>query len=109
MYPQQHSLYLDGAGHHTSQTTTIYFRNNNVNLAVYSAQSPDFNPIELVWNDLKYYLKQKIKPKIMEELLMGINRFWESKVTVKYCNSKIDHLVRVLMRAIVLRGRATGI
>ena len=76
---------------------------------MHPAQSPDFNPIELVWNDLKYYLKQKIKPNNVEELVLGINRFWETKVTVEYCNSKIDHLDTVLKRTIVLRGMATGI
>ena len=109
MYPYHHRLYLDGAGHHTSYDTRAYFRNSNVNLAVHPAQSPDFNPIKLVWNDLKYYLKQKIKPNNVEELVLGINRFWETKVTVEYCNSKIDHLDTVLKRAIVLRGMATGI
>jgi len=49
------------------------------------------NPIELVWNGLKYYLKNKIKPRNLEELCTGIHRFWSTKVTVEYCNSKISY------------------
>ena len=80
-----------------------------MNLAIHPAQSPDFNQIELVWNDLKYYIRTKIKPNNLEELITSINRFWETKVTREYCNSKIDHLEKVLKRAIVLKGKATGI
>ena len=108
-YPTHHSLYIDGAGHHTSHATRAYFERNNVNLAVHPAQSPDFNPIELVWNDLKYYIRTKIKPNNLEELITSINRFLETKVIREYCNSKIDHLEKVLKRAIVLKGKATGI
>ena len=72
-------------------------------------QSPDFNPIELVWNDLKFYLRTKIKPNNLQELIAAINRFWETKVTPEYCKSKIDHLETVFKRTIVLRGKATGI
>jgi hypothetical protein len=92
----------------SSASTKLYFQ-RNINLAVHPAQSPDFNPIELVWNDLKYYLKTKIKPNDINDLCNAINLFWETKVTVEYCNSKIDHLETVLKRAIVLKGRATGI
>ena len=35
---------------------------NTVNLGMQPAQSPDFNPIELVWNDLKFYFRNNIKP-----------------------------------------------
>ena len=44
-----------------------YFTEKNINLAVHPAQSPDFNPIELIWNDLKYYIKTKIKPKDLRQ------------------------------------------
>jgi len=57
---------------------------------------------------LKYYLKTKIKPNDLSELCAAIHRFWETKVTVEYFNSKIDHLEKVLKRAIVLKGKATG-
>ncbi len=29
------------------------------------AQSPDLNPIELVWNDLKFYIGKYVKPNTM--------------------------------------------
>ena len=76
---------------------------------MHPAKSPDFNPIELVWNDLKFYLRNNIRPNNLQELVAAMNRFWETKVTIEYCNSKINHIETVLKRAVVLRGRATGI
>ena len=60
------------------------------------AQSPDLNPIQLVWHDLKHYLSTEIQPYSYEQLINGITRFWHNQVTVKYCNSKIDHLYNVI-------------
>ena len=84
-YSDHHCLYIDGAGHHTSDSTLRYFYANNINLAVHPAQSPDFNPIELIWNDLKRYLRTKIQPNSLAELVAGIMRFWQKKVTVEKC------------------------
>ena len=50
------------------------------------------NPIELVWNDLKYYLAHTFKPRNERQLIAGILKFWREKVTIDYCNKKIDHL-----------------
>ena len=91
-FPTHHFLYIDGAGHHTSDSTLHYFYENIINLAVHPAQSPDFNPIELIWNDLKRYLRTKIQPNSLAELVAGIMRFWQKKVTVEKCNEKINHL-----------------
>ncbi len=88
-YPVHHSVYLDNAGYHTKSYE--YIQQNGINKAETPAQSPNMNPIELVWNDLKYYLKNKIKPRNLEELCAGIHRFWSTKVTVEYCNSKISY------------------
>jgi hypothetical protein len=63
----------------------------------------------MVWNDLKYFLMHTIKPKTKKELVLGIYNFWDDIVTVDYCNSKINHLQRVLKNVIALDGRATGL
>ena len=47
-FSTHHFLYIDGTGHHTSESKQRYFQRNNVNLGMQPAQSPDFNPIELV-------------------------------------------------------------
>ena len=68
----------------------------------------DLNPIELVWNDLKYFLCTEIHPQNKNELINGILYFWRNKVDVEYCNKKIDHLDKVINKMILLKGRATG-
>ena len=41
---------------HTVIETNTFILENNINHRKAQAQSPDFNPIEIVWNDLKAYL-----------------------------------------------------
>jgi hypothetical protein len=74
------------------------------------AQSPDLNPIELVWHDMKVYIAEQVKQKNALELINGMNTFWNTFVTVEYCNSKIDHVRdKVLNKIIKLDGKATGL
>ena len=68
------------------------------------------NTIELVWNDLKYYLAHTFKPRNERQLIAGILKFWREKVTIDYCNKKIDHIVnKVLDEVIRLKGHPTGL
>ena len=65
-------------------------------------------PIELVWHDLKVYLSEAVKPNNTEEMIDGIEKFWKDIVTVEYCNTKINHLNRVMKTIISLNGLPTG-
>ena len=38
-------------------------------------ESPDLNPIENLWHDLKFYLESKVKPRNKQELVDGINLY----------------------------------
>ena len=40
------------------------------------AESPDFNPIENLWHELKEHLCAKVKPQNLDELVTGIKTFW---------------------------------
>jgi hypothetical protein len=73
-------------------------------------ESPDLNPIEMVWNDIKYYLSKEVRPKTKNELIEGIRTFWNKKRDdLDYCNEKIDHLYKVIDRIVALTGVATGL
>ena len=65
-------------------------------------------PIELVWNDLKYFLCTEVQPQNEMDLINGVKKIWQDKVDFEYCNKKIDHLNKVLTKMISLTGRATG-
>ncbi|CAF1110770.1 unnamed protein product [Brachionus calyciflorus] len=108
-YALSHRLYMDNDPKHTSFSTYEYLEQNFVNHFRSPPQSPDLNPIELVWNDLKYFLETFFKPNSLSDLIIGINRFWDQTVTVDYCNRKIDHIFRVINKTIEYNGQATGL
>ena len=62
-----------------------YIEENDIFWARTPAQSPDFNTIELVWHDLKDFIRSEIMNK-RDELIVGMRFFWENIVTVEYCN-----------------------
>lgn len=58
---------------------------------------------------MKDFISREVRPTTMQQLIQGILEFWHDKVTVDYCNSKINHLDRVIKTCIALNGRATGL
>ena len=70
-------------------------------------ESPDLNPIENLWHELKDYLRAVIKPTTKQELIDGILTFWV-KVYDRNCCKYIGHLKRVIPRVIEYNGDATG-
>jgi hypothetical protein len=66
------------------------------------------NPIELLWNDLKWFLLNIARPKTEQALISAICLWWSFCVDKQYCNSKIDHLYKVIDECINVYGRATG-
>ena len=72
-----------------------------------TAESPDLNPIENLWHELKEFNRREVKPRTKQELIDGIERFWQT-VSVEKCNKYINHLKKVVPRVIELKGAATG-
>ena len=70
-------------------------------------ESPDFNPIENLWPELKEYIRREVKTTRKAELIVGINCFWNT-IDVNKCNKYINHLQKVFPRVIQLDGAATG-
>ena len=71
------------------------------------AESPDCNPIENMWHELKEYLRREIKPQTKSALVEGIQQFWTT-VDVAKCRKYICHLRKVLPKVIELHGGPTG-
>jgi len=93
-YSEYHGLHLDNAPFHIKSAE--WLNDNNLNHFITPAQSPDLNIIELVWNDLKYYISYDVKPNTVQELAQGLIKFWNDIVTIDYCNSKINHIYKVI-------------
>ena len=59
---------MDNAPSHSSTRTKNLLRNREISHLKTPAQSPDMNPIELVWNDMKAFLFTEVKPNSKQEL-----------------------------------------
>jgi len=90
VYPDNHRLMADNDPKHTSNETKQFLTQNEVEWWRTPAESPDCNPIENLWHELKEYNRRVIKPTTKQELIDGIKQFW-STVTVAKCNKYINH------------------
>ena len=69
--------------------------------------SPDLNPIEMVWADLKGTLRNKVKPRTKEELIAGIRDYW-CQLTVGRCANFINHMHKALPLVVINHGGPSG-
>ena len=106
-YPEKHRLMQDNDPKHTSLRVRQYLTEKGVNWWPTPAESPDLNPIENVWHELKEYVRREVKPTTKDELVAGITEFWNT-VTREKCRKYIRHLHKVIPRVIEVEGAATG-
>ena len=106
-YPNSHRFMRDNDPKHTSATARKFFTEEGINWWKTPPESPDANPIENLWHELKEYVRREIKPSTKAELITGIEQFWDT-VSVEKCNKYINHLRKVFPRIIHLDGAATG-
>ena len=71
------------------------------------AESPDLNPIENLWHELKEYIRREVKPKTKDRLIQGIAEFWGTADKNK-CLKYIGHLTKIIPKVIEMEGAATG-
>ena len=77
-YPEGHRFMQDNDPKHTSVLAKDFFTANGINWWKTAAESPDLNPIENVWHQLKEYIRREVKPTTKAELVEGIKRFWKT-------------------------------
>ena len=104
--PATHRFMQDNDPKHTSRAAQDFYARSGINWRT-PAESPDINPIENLWHELKEYMRREVKPRNKEELVSGIKRFWDTVDTHKCCRY-INHLNKVLPKVIELHGDATG-
>ena len=107
VYPDGHRFMQDNDPKHTSRLGRRFLEDNEVTWWKTPPESPDLNPIENMWHELKEYLRREVKPRTKDELVGGIQEFWGS-VSGEKCRKYIRHLHKVIPRVIELGGAATG-
>lgn len=106
-YPDSHRFMQDNDPKHTSRAVKTFFENESINWWKTPPESPDMNPIENLWHELKKFIRREVKPTTKSGLVAGINQFWNT-VDAQKCNKYINHLKKVVPRVISLDGVATG-
>ena len=107
VFPDGHRFMQNNDPKHNSKVGKDFLAASNINWWRTPPESPDLNPIENLWHELKEYLRHEVKPKTKEELIRGIELFWGS-VSGEKCRKYIRHLHRVIPKVIELIGAATG-
>lgn len=92
---------------HVALLTQAWLRENEVNWWLTPPESPDINPIENMWHELKEYIRREAKPHTKDELVAAIISFWNT-VDVAKCTKYIRHLRKVVPKVIALEGGPTG-
>ena len=105
-YPDGYRFQQDNDPKHTANVAKKFILDAKINWWKTPAESPDLNPIEMMWHELKHHLRRCVKPTNKETLVAGISEFWETKVTPEKCSKYIDHIQTVL--PLVLEYNATG-
>lgn len=86
----------DNASPHTAYTSQAWFHNHGIDLIDWPAWSPDLNPIENLWNDLKRRVYSH-HARTMEELEHWIGIEWQA-TDLKF----ISHICRSMPRRLQL-------
>lgn len=77
IYPAGSKCMQDNEPKHTSKKAQQFVSENGINWWRTPPESPDANPIENLWHELKEYLRRKVKPHTKDELVKGILEFWK--------------------------------
>lgn len=90
---------------HTAKATQEWLKKNQVNVLEWPSQSPDLNPIENLWLDLKRAVHARY-PRNLTELEQFCKEEW-SKIAVGRCTRLIETYPHRLTAVIAAKGAST--
>ena len=101
-YGNNYVLHQDNDPKHTSFTCKHFLQINNVIWGKAPAQSPDLNPIEMVWADMKNYIASKLC-KNLDDIKVAIGEY-RITLSPEKCSRFIGHLKKVMEQVIYKNG-----
>ena len=105
--PTTHRFIQDNDPKHVSRMAQTFYLEKGINWYRTPPESPDMNPIENDWHELKEFIRREVKPTTKDQLVEGIRQFW-STVDAAKCYRYIRHLQKVLPKVIEVQGNTTG-
>ena len=85
--PRRSYIHAGQRPKHAATVTRDWLCNNSIKWWKTLAESPDFNPIENLWHELKEYIRREVKPKTIDELMRGIDELWGTVDQAKCLNT----------------------
>ena len=98
VFPHGHRFMQDNDPKHTSRRAQAFFEDNDVCWWKTPPESPDANPIENLWHELKEFIRREVKPQTKDQLVQGIVDFWRT-VDRNKCIKYIRHLRKVIPKS----------
>ncbi|KAK3569335.1 hypothetical protein QTP86_026814 [Hemibagrus guttatus] len=91
---------------HTSKSTSEWLKKNKMETLEWPSQSPDLNPIEMLWHDLKKVVHAR-KPSNVAELQQFCKDEW-AKISPQCCNRRIASYGKRLIAVVAAKGGPTS-
>lgn len=90
---------------HTSKVVKAWFKTENVDVLQWPAQSPDLNPIENLWTDIKNAVSDE-KPTTKSQLWAVVQSAWNN-IPIERCQRLIDSMPRRCKAVLDNKGQST--
>lgn len=94
----------DRAPCHVARTSQDQFANWGIQLSPWAPSSPDMNPIEYVWHDLKVWIRKYKKPKNLPDLKASVIYYWSNILTKEKCRCYISHVKKNMIHVHRVKG-----
>ena len=107
IFPDGHRLQQDNDPKHRSNHIKRLFKFHDIYWWKTPAKSPDLIAVENCWGSLKQHLRTSYKSTNLDELMQGIEEFWNS-LTPDMCRKYIRHLHRVIPKVVAVDGNPSG-